>query len=380
MGAETKIQWCDYTFNPWEGCTKVSPGCAHCYAETRNARFGGGTAPNWGKGAPRRRTSIHNWNEPRRWDRAADAQLAAFNREVAVSFGHLDDMMEEPRRPRVFCASLADWLDDEVPIEWLADLLALIRETPHLDWLLLTKRPENWLTRMEKVTFFAMFTPAYHSLLSLLAKWHPAYDGGGGANGSPVPPANVWIGTTVEDQQRANERIPQLRRIPARVRFLSCEPMLGPLDLSRWMGPWRGCGDYLAAPTVQDRKEGRTSCARYENASGECRADFCVFGYIGGIDWVIIGGESGAGARDFHTEHAWDLVLQCCKAGVATFVKQLGTNPVTSNANAMDWEESTVFLCGTELSAASARPVLQDKKGGDPAEWPEELRVREFPK
>ena len=111
----SKIEWTDCTFNPWEGCTKVSPGCAHCYAENRNARWNGGTAPNWGKGAPRRRTSVKNWNEPRKWDRdSLNAWSAARGKGLSFTV---------PPRPRVFCASLADWLDDEVPIEWLADLL-----------------------------------------------------------------------------------------------------------------------------------------------------------------------------------------------------------------------------------------------------------------
>lgn len=132
----TNIEWCDHTFNPWIGCTKVSPGCAHCYAETRDKRFTGGI--HWGRGAPRNRTSPSNWNEPIKWNNGA-AKLAA----------NCSQAFEYPsRRPRVFCASLADWLDDEVPIKWLADLLDLIRDTPNLDWLLLTKRPQNWEKRM----------------------------------------------------------------------------------------------------------------------------------------------------------------------------------------------------------------------------------------
>lgn len=328
MGQNTHIQWCDHTFNPWEGCTKVSPGCAHCYAETRNARFGGGTAPNWGKGAPRRRTSVHNWNEPRRW-----------NREMATV--RLKHEGCTARRPRVFCASLADWLDDEVPVQWLADLLALIQETPHLDWLLLTKRPENWLPRIEEVLAYAIFSKPHHAMLPWLVAWHPLHDSGGGVKGSPVPPANVWIGTTVENQAMAEERIPELISIPAVVKFLSVEPMLGPIDITDLI---HILGTYY-------------------------------------VQWVIIGGESGPGARPFHTEHAWDLLLQCRKAGVAPFVKQLGANPITSNANAMEWPDTTKFIeVESGSQAAGASVALVDKKGGDQAEWPEELRVQEFPK
>src|SRR5438309_1214907 len=117
MGENTSIAWCNHTFNPWEGCTKVSAGCAHCYAETRNHRFG---ADNWGKGKPRRRTSDANWKLPYKWNAQAE---------------------KHGTRLRVFCASLADWLDDEVPVEWLANLLKLIHQTPNLEWLMLTKRP-----------------------------------------------------------------------------------------------------------------------------------------------------------------------------------------------------------------------------------------------
>jgi protein gp37 len=198
MSANSKIEWCDHTFNPWIGCTKVSPGCAHCYAEARDQRFAGGV--HWGKGAARKLTSEANWREPLKWNAAAQA-----------------------RRPRVFCASLADWLDDEVPAEWLARLLALIHATPNLDWLLLTKRPQNWRARLQATMDDADFGRA--EARYFVADWR---DGN--------PPANVWLGTTVEDQARADERIPQLLAIPAKVRFLSCEPLLGPLNLSEHLG------------------------------------------------------------------------------------------------------------------------------------------------
>lgn len=137
MGDTTKIQWADMTFNPWRGCTKVSPGCLNCYAEKLvTNRLKG----EWGKGRPRIRASASYWNRPLKWDRDA-ANLEAFNRSESPL--HDDGEFAPYVRPRVFCASLADWLDDEVPSEWLADLLDLIRRTPNLDWLLLTKRPDR---------------------------------------------------------------------------------------------------------------------------------------------------------------------------------------------------------------------------------------------
>lgn len=249
MATETKIEWCDHTFNPWEGCTHVSPGCAHCYAATRNARFGGGTAPNWGPGAPRRRTSSANWRLPLKWN------------------AHPWATGTTTRRPRVFCASLADWLDDEVPAEWRHDLLNLIRGATNLDWLLLTKRPQNWRKLMEQ---------AADEGSDVAESW---LDG--------IAPANVWIGTTTEDQPRAEERLPHLLSIPARVRFLSCEPLLGPLDLT----------PHLRPPT----------------------SDLPPL-----ISWVIVGGESSHHARPMSSTWARALLEQCDAAGVPFFFKQWG--------------------------------------------------------
>lgn len=270
----SKIEWCDHTFNPWVGCTKVSPGCAHCYAEAMNKRFKGG---NWGPGAPRRRTSEANWRKPVQWNKTAEKQQQLPIPENGGRF----------RRPRVFCASMADWLDEEVPIDWLADLLALIRKTPHLDWLLLTKRPEKWDDRIGEV-LCGLTGDAYDWLWDWIAA---------------EPPHNVWIGTTVEDQARADERIPELLKIPAPVRFLSCEPLLGPLDL-------------------------------YENQDG-------FYGSIpDGIHWVICGGESGPGCRPMEKAWAASLRLDCRGAAVPFFMKQLGGHPDKRHA----WEDLPLSL------------------------------------
>lgn len=243
MGKDTHIEWCDHSFNPWEGCTKVSPGCAHCYAEARNARFGGGTAPNWGVGAPRRRTSAHNWNEPLRWNREAEARLQDWRQSGEIR-GFL-----APRSPRVFCASLADVFDEEVPHAWREQLWMLIRMCPNLTWLLLTKRPGN---------VYNMVPMAW-----LCGDW----------------PRNVWLGTTVEDQERAAERIPQLVHLPAPVHFISCEPLLGPLDVDP---------------------------------------------HLESVDWVICGGESGRNARSMNPDWARSLRDQCQRRGIAFFFKQWG--------------------------------------------------------
>lgn len=308
----SNIEWCDHTFNPWEGCTKVSPGCANCYAEARDKRFTGGI--HWGTGAPRRRTSAANWNQVRKWN--ADT-CKTFNRNP---------------RPRVFCASLADWLDGEVPTQWRVDLLALIQQCPNLDFLLLTKRPGSWSARMHE---------AMGAGSELARSW---------LNGAA--PANVWLGTTVEDQPRADQRIPDLIEIPARVRFLSCEPLLGPVNLCKGGAIWSDMNDQPI--------DGR--------------------GLTQHVHWVICGGESGPGARAFVVEYADDLRRQCGVAGGAFFMKQLGANPITTNANVLDWPEETDFVADLKDEfAAGASVALKSKKGGDIAEFPSELQVREFP-
>ena len=261
MGENSDIQWTDHTFNPWEGCQRVSPGCEHCYAETRNARFhprADGGPSHWGPRADRLMRSPAYWKQPEKW-----------NREAKRDGG----------RRRVFCASLSDVFEDRPElVSPRARLFRLIEECDALDWLLLTKRPEN--------------------MLRLAAVWCGKW------------PANVWAGTTVEDQRRADERIPELLRVPAVVRFLSCEPLLEAVDVSN-----------------------------------------------SGIDWIIVGGESGRGARDFHLDWADDIVKQCRGIGAAPFVKQMGAVPFNGDE----------------------RFPLRDSHGGDWDEWPAELRVREFP-
>lgn len=299
MGLST-IQWCDYSWNPWIGCRKVAAECANCYAETldRN-RYSKTLAPgtkanpvsHWGSG-PRHRTKT--WGDPLKWNRLA---------------GSIDWLGFAPTvRPRVFCASLADWLDDEnVPIEWFADLLGIFEQCNNLDWLTLTKRPKNWRRRLEQVV------DLYHETMR---SENPGKFSRGGQLAerwlSGSAPHNVWIGVSAgADQQAALD-------IPARVHFLSCEPMLRPL------GP-----------------EGVLWTSRF--------------------DWAIFGGESGSKARECHTDWIRDGVAFCRLNGIAPFVKQLGSN---------------CLAAGNDQKYLIA---MKDSHGGDMDEWPEDLRVREFP-
>lgn len=245
MSENSKIEWTDHTFNPWEGCQKVGPGCDHCYAETRNARYAGGTAVNWGPGAPRRRTSAGNWRKPLAWNAA-----------------HAEFFAQHGRRQRVFCASLADIFDNAVDPQWRREVFDLIRATPNLDWLLLTKR--------------------IGIVQRLFDECHmDRPDGGSGYDW----PANVWLGASVVNQEEADRDIPKLLAVPARVRFLSMEPLLGPVDLRQ----------AHFAPVRLPR-----------------------------VDWVIVGGESGPGARPMHPAWARGLRDQCVAAGVPFLFKQWG--------------------------------------------------------
>jgi protein gp37 len=351
MSELTKIEWATHTWNPWEGCTKVSPGCAHCYAEARNQRFHAGA--NWGPGAPRRRTK--NWSAPFKWNAACAKQ----DELISSSSGFSSNT-----RARVF-TSLCDWLDPEVPIAWLADFLKLIHDTPNLDYLLLTKRPETWHKRIEEANY--LLTQISQGAAHMAVKW---------LIGKEAPP-NVWLGVSVEDQQRADERIPELLKIPANIRFLSVEPLLGPLDLES-VGP-NSRTAHLYDGRGRPGCNGKQVCnpltgeaPYYREFDGEP----CV-AFRESLDWVIIGGESGPGARPCNVGWIQSLLAQCQLAGVPCFVKQLGDYCVTDNANCQDWPDE-ILIQGEGEGFAAGR-VLLGKKGGDPSEWPEDLRVRKFP-
>lgn len=272
MADQTAIEWADSTFNPWMGCTKISPACDHCYAERDTARLG---LVGWGPGAPRVRTSATNWRKPVQWnDRLFWRCIACTWRGegvVTAEDGHrcpaCDGKAVEARR-RVFCASLADVFDNEVNPQWRDDLFDLIAATPNLDWLLLTKRIGNVRGML----------PATWTI------------------GATKPWPNVWLGATICNQAEADRDIPKLLAIPAAKRFLSIEPMLGPIHLNAIRDPhFRTLGSALSG---------------------------C--GYQSKVDWVIVGGESGPHARPMHPDWVRSLRDQCTAAGAPFLFKQWG--------------------------------------------------------
>mgnify|MGYP002624264222 FL=1 len=281
MGATTGIAWADATVNFWIGCTKVSAACDHCYAEAWAARFG---VAEWGHGKARRP----------RLDKAA-----------AEAFRLQRKAQREGRRLKVFANSLSDLFDAEVPEDWRDFAFAVFALTPALDWQILTKRPKwarAYLGRhfgggesfhLSEV-LFEMFHP--------FDEWH--HEAAANCLDSNTPLQNVWLGTTVETQAMADLRVPELLAAPAALRWLSIEPLLGEINLRKIAA--------RRAPAI-DALTGRMIAG---NHSGDRRRER--------LDWVVVGGESGRGARPMHPDWVRSLRDQCLAAEVPFFFKQWG--------------------------------------------------------
>ena len=316
---DTKIEWTraddgtlGATWNPVTGCSRVSPGCEHCYAEALSLRQGWSKFP-WTANHAKENVVLHpkRLNQPLSW--------------------------RQPKR--VFVNSMSDLFHELVPDEFLDQVFAVMALASKHTFLLLTKRPERMQAYMATPNRGAMVGLQVMEIW-LESKRRGAINPAGEA--LYWPPDNVWLGVSVEDQRRADERIPLLLQTPAATRFLSCEPLLGHIE---FLGSAFGCPE----------------CGDQSGVEGEqCLA--CGDGeYMRwpGIDWVIVGGESGPAARPMDLEWARSLVQQCQAADVPVFMKQLGARP------RWDRDETTIYL--------------RDRKGGDPSEWPSDLRVRQFP-
>jgi len=279
------------------GCSKVSEGCANCYAER-----------------------LVNGRLRHRYPDGFEA--------VRLHPDRLDQPLRWRKQRRVFVNSLSDLFHDQVPDEFIVRVFDVMITAHQHTFQVLTKRPGR----------MASFVRRY------LAGAFTASSSRGPLTFGVEPPPNIWLGSSVEDQRWANVRIPKLLSVPAAVRFLSCEPLLGPVDLGTRLYPATcpsGCG--CRCPDDADARE--CGCA------GPCCT--AAWNPAPGIDWVIVGGESGPGARAMDLAWAADLIEQCQDAGVAVFVKQLGSM----------W----------------ARSQNADPKGGDWAYWPPDLRIRQFP-
>lgn len=309
---KSKIEWTDEVWNPVTGCSKVSPGCKNCYAERLHRR-----------GIMKAMPPYQPWN--------------ANNALVNVTLH--SDRLERPlrwKKPRmVFVNSMSDLFHEQIPSHTIATIFATMARARQHTFQVLTKRPR----RMERLLNQQAFNDTVSGMVASklpprrIEHWYHS------PHKFPWPLPNVWLGVSVEGQLLADGRIPLLLQTPAAVRFVSAEPLLGPIQL--------GVGGEFFDYGVGDQAS---------------------------IDWVIIGGESGPGARPMEISWARQIIGDCRNAGVPLFVKQLGSKP-RDRCDVSFWKRQ-----GGSCNDNSCRNIkLKHSKGGDPEEWPEELRVREMP-
>jgi protein gp37 len=373
---KSPIQWTDYTTNPIRAkrvdgqhripghfCQKISPGCANCYASRMQPRFGLHQFPGVGK---------------------SPAEMGV---EVFLDEKVLQKILRHRGPGKVFWCDMSDMFGDWVPFEIIDKCFAVMALTPHLTHQILTKRPERMAEYLNSKD-----SPLDRDRWDIISEhaahigkiiWDPrgsddnnywnvcGHKKGDAANrrrapGWPLP--NVWLGTSVENQKCADERIPHLLKCPAAVRFLSCEPLLEAvnLDVSRTPG--------AAAEEITED----------DDALGP------PLGGADGIDWVIIGGESGSKARPFDVAWARSLIKQCRAAGVACFIKQYGARAFDGGGRDRHWTITSHDRKAGRVDSVTSddgkppletRPLLKlkDSHGGVMEEWPAGLRVRQFP-
>ncbi|MBD2437402.1 phage Gp37/Gp68 family protein [Nostoc sp. FACHB-110] len=299
----TNIQWTDETWNPIVGCSRISPGCSKCYAATAAASA--------------RLQQFPQYQKVKDWDGTVEFVKNQLLKPLS---------WKKPKK--IFVCSMSDLFHENVPDEWIDKVMAVAAICPQHTFQILTKRPERALEYFTSENRFACIDyQAYEILRADRAPYyreHPVVK---------LPLKNVWIGTTVENQAMANKRIPLLLQIPAVIRWLSVEPLLGEIDL-------REAG--MIQRLISDNYE-------WENISEE-------------ISWVVVGGESGSGARPCNLAWMRSLARQCQDAEVPAFVKQLGSRPF-------------YLKCGEKYPYK-----ISDKKGGVITDFPEDLQIRQFPK
>lgn len=403
MATGSKIEWTDATWTCITGCTRASAGCDHCYSARMTYRL-----EMMGQEKYTGLTVLNPRGERH------------FNGVVKC---HDDELMtplrwKKPRR--IFVNSMSDTFHKDVPFEFIDKMFAVMALCPQHTFQVLTKRPERmaeylnrssgdlasgesgWLDAINRAAMAMVNRPVFPTQ-SLGMIPHPGW---------PLP--NCWLGTSVENQPAADERIPHLLRCPASVRFLSVEPMIGPVDLREINLPvpaaqktlivhpnlvpmWEKAG----LPTHADLNEPIRPIHGHSkslDALGKIvtKENGVGFGMDTGIDWCIVGGESGHGARPCNIEWIRSIIAQCKAASVPCFVKQLGAKPYCKKAECLDCNGTGFFdpddTTGPKCDSCDGMGTadghlddvlshrIKDPKGGDWNEWPEDLRVREFPK
>lgn len=369
MSDGSAIQWTDATWGPVVGCTPVSAGCANCYAKEMTYRL-----ERMGK-AKYHGLAVLQPNGKRHFNGVVRTVPEA----LPLPLG-----WKKPRR--VFVNSMSDLFHEAVPFAFVDQVFAVMALCPQHTFQILTKRPERMaeylatrtpIDRSSRVDRMPQWYQVATAMLDEGADSMPrgAWDRAHDHMPDPsLPLPNVWLGTSVENQAAANERIPHLLRCPAKLRFLSCEPLLGPLDLSKWITLYDQRLTHIGGRYDEDLHAAANKVGAFERLEAWA------------LHWVIVGGESGKDARPSNLAWHRSLRDQCKAAGVAFYEKQLGPRPEPGY-----WQTDEVgHRCGavghtrrwyvddTTQFPVKARAIC-DSHGGDPAEWPEDLRVREFP-
>lgn len=364
MSDNSAIEWTDATWNPVVGCEKIAQGCKHCYAKTLHDK--------------RHKAYQAGAKLP--------AQYAKPFEEVQLMPERLSQPLKWRKPKRIFVNSVSDLFHESVPFEFIAAVFGVMAACPQHVFQVLTKRPERMREFFEYIEQRAemakeVFPNDTHEwrrehLLSAQCLIHglgETHKHRGVDFQWPLP--QVWLGTSISTQKDADKNILELVKCPAAVRFVSAEPLIEDVDL--WMVPQKcpACGAQAMRSLLADDGscweldhceacDVRWWCQPHEqDVTPEARP-------FPKIDWVIVGGESGPGARPCDVAWIRSIVQQCKAAGVACFVKQLGSTPVSSRP--ADFENGDTITGEADL-------ILRDRKGGDPSEWPEDLRVREFP-
>lgn len=375
MGQATKIQWTDRTWNPVRGCSRVSEGCRSCYAERLAGRFAGPGLPFDGF------VTLHRRREERDVvgrdgsirQQVSTTSEARWTSKVELVPSHLPEPLSWRKPQRVFVNSMSDLFHEGLSNEDIAAVFGVMAACPEHQFQVLTKRPARardwfrWIAAAPGLSpppgICAWSARAY--LLNANQPVPPALDEEADGDDARWPLPNVWLGCSVEDQATADERIPLLLDTPAALRFVSAEPLLGPVDLRPYLQPMHGA-------IVRNPPEGD---AFFEQLGRQLSHEAALLVPRGcdvqvipgvGLDWVIAGGESGPGARPCAIEWIEGVVEQCAAARVPAFVKQLGAKVVS--VDRVDAAGRWAWQAG-----------LTDRKGGDPTSWPPEVRVREFP-
>ena len=391
--SKTSIEWTDDTWNPTRGCSRVSEGCRNCYAEGIAARFS---------------THANQSGDEDAGVFAGFAKMTSSGPRWTGKVELIESKLEEPlhwKKPRrVFVNSMSDLFHEALPDDAIDRVFAVMALCPQHTFQVLTKRPERMMAYLSENHGFQARRRVQDILDPVRPQAERIIDQATGYSAAvrlhdrwPLP--NVWLGVSVEDQVTADERIPLLLQTPAAVRFVSYEPALGPVDFTRINYTNHLRQQLVEAVTWSARRHGEDEEAAVREAAASVtdevpemqRPNLNVLtgewfdGWDAGtdgerLDWVIVGGESGPGARPFDVEWARNTIAQCKAAGVACFVKQLGAQPGFKLEDEERRGNTTPSFHHFDPASKLHIKKLDDPKGVDWDEWPADLRVREFPK